>query len=909
MKNLFKNLMLVAVAAMAFTACQNDNNEVNEVAKKTVISGVLSFDEETRSGFVGKNEAGDAYVSEWDGDETIKLFANGLETTATVDEEGKFTAQFEGELPESFFMTVCSPAESWSSQSTSTIPAEQTPRANSVDPKAHLLQAQNVQVSNGTADAIVMSHQPAYGKMTVKGVDFAIDHVVVDIKGTNFGYDYDMSYTINATYVENNEFWFAVEYAVEVSSLTVTAYGAGDKVVAKTVDMTGKEKPLAFSIGQVSTFSVKDLEVSTVPTFTSAELTGDWFQDNQFTFVDDSGELLDLVIDLASVDAYNNNDTLILEGEYTIEDCYLEGYTKYGDTELGAVNIKVTHIQGGYHIEFSNIKDTNGNLLLERAIFEGPIIDYGNPDLRIQLATPSNVKLSVSGKDITVTWDKVDNAVKYSVECYDEETKVVTDTTVTFSLPNYEETYSFRITALAGESDKYRDSETTGWYNTDTGADPRTVLPIPTNIKATIDGRYATIEWDAVEGADYYQLSYNLNGNQTVDVAETSHTIDVGFGVSNLYVYVFAKANEDNPDYKSSESGSVVVNTGKDPNKFADNVATDLYFDGYGDLIFVVDAYETFKVRLNSADRPGNTTIKEGEYVGIDSGTVGAGKFSVYQKIKDGYSEGYTSTKTTSTMSVEYVDGQYLIIVNYVGKYGGSGEVGYKGVPNGWDAPVADTTPVIKVDQSSVELKRAGGSVDINVTLKNITDSIVAESNNAQFTTSVNGNVVTISAGENNTGAVINGVVTISAGGVSTTVSVQQVAEDIVLEVNWSYSFDSSSSGVYGHVWNVSGKDLDGYDISAQITMDSRNGYTSSSNFTPGTYSYHAQYADGNFGSGMWFTMRNINFRGTQYSNYDVTGTITVEVEGGRTKVTADIYNLVNGYTTTKITTFVGYLN
>ena len=686
MKNLFKNLMLVAVAAMAFTACSQDVNEVNNIERVTryeFTANIADENDDTRSGFVGKNEAGNAYVSEWEGNETLKLFItdyNGyyVETTAPINAEGNFALELT-DAPESFFMSVCSPAESWVSEYTANIPTEQTPLANSVDPKAHVLSAVALPISGNSA-SITMSPQGAcYGKMTVNAPDFEIAKVEVSFNGGQV-------YTINATNVENNVFWFAVDSMIDVATFTVTAYDAENNALTKTVDVAAAGKTLKFQWGRVSTFSVSGLEAyvePAVPAFTSAELTGDWFQDNQFTFVDESGELLDLAIDLASEDAYNNNDTLILEGEYTIEDCYLEGYTKYGDTELGAVNIKVTHIQGGYHIEFSNIKDTNGNLLLDRAIFEGPIIDYGNPDLRTPLATPSNVKLSVSGKDITVTWDKVDNAVKYSVECYDEETKVVTDTTVTFSLPNYEETYSFRITALAGESDKYRDSETTGWYNTETEADPRAVLSVPTNIKATIDGRYATIEWDAVEGADYYQLSYNLNGNQTVDVTETSYTIDVGFGVSNLMVYVFAKANEDNPDYKSSESGSVVVNTGKDPDKFADLEATSISWSSSGYFTLKVPGFSYFYLAVPNDNHPGNNSLNVGDY------TFGTNVNQFRIRYNNGSLYNWSDHDSNlTTMSVNFVDNQYVILINVHSLYSGySGSIGYKGMPDGWVAP------------------------------------------------------------------------------------------------------------------------------------------------------------------------------------------------------------------------------
>ena len=108
MKNLFKNLMLVAVAAMAFTACSEDNNEVNNVEKKTTLEFVASFDGDTRSGFTGssENENGKVvYHSEWFGGETVMLVAGDQVKTATVDAEGKFTATFDGEISQNDIYT------------------------------------------------------------------------------------------------------------------------------------------------------------------------------------------------------------------------------------------------------------------------------------------------------------------------------------------------------------------------------------------------------------------------------------------------------------------------------------------------------------------------------------------------------------------------------------------------------------------------------------------------------------------------------------------------------------------------------------------------------------------------------------------------------------------------------------
>ncbi len=575
MKKMFRNLMLVAVAAMAFTACTETNDEVNAVVNTTRYEFTANIAEETRSGFAEKEEGATAYKSEWFGDETLKIFvtdynAYNVETTATINAEGQFSLELT-DAPESFFITAVSPAESWVSEYTATIPAEQTPLANSVDPKAHLLQAQAVPVSGNSGD-INFTHMAAYGKMTVNGVDFAIDHVVVDLKGTFYGYDRELSYTINAKNVENNTFWFATE-PIDVAEFTVTAYDAEGNSVAKTVDVAAAGKTMSFQYGRVGTFSVSGLEEAAVPMFTSAAYNGNSGDKVVKLYSDTLGELW---MNFYGSNSLLSNDNWINPGQYGKDNGMYFGsnygqYKPVGFSQFltAAPNwftLDVSIVDGKYkfviNADYTNMYD---GVVLENATFIGEIPGLGMPDMRTPLATPE-VTYELNGKTLTVSWTPVDGAVGYYVHdyYYDIDT-TITDTTLTVELSEYKWYYIY-VTALAVADDANVKNSAEAEISFEL-RDPRTVLPAPTNVRATIDGRYATIEWDNVDGADYYTLSYYLNGNQEVNVEGTSHTIDVGFDVSDLWVYVFAKANDDNENYKSSTSwdANVVVNTGSDP--------------------------------------------------------------------------------------------------------------------------------------------------------------------------------------------------------------------------------------------------------------------------------------------------------------------------------------------------------
>ena len=697
MKNLFKNLMLVAVAAMAFTACTETNDEVNAVVNKTRYEFTANIAEETRSGFAEKEEGATAYKSEWHEGDQVKIFVDGYDPIVkNISVDGKFELELEN-APESFFMTVVSPAESWSSQSSCTIPTEQTPLANSVDPKAHLLQAQNVSVSNGSADAINMTHQKAYGKMTVNGVDFAIDHVVVDLKGTFYSYDRELSYTINATNVQNNTFWFATE-PIDVAEFTVTAYDAQGNSVAKTVDVAAAGKTMSFQYGRVGTFSVSGLEEAAVPMFTSAAYNGNSGDKVVKLYSDTLGELW---MNFYGSNSLLSNDNWINPGQYGKDNGMYFGsnygqYKPVGFSQFltAAPNwftLDVSIVDGKYkfviNADYTNMYD---GVVLENATFIGEIPGLGMPDMRTPLATPE-VTYELNGKTLTVSWTPVDGAVGYYVHdyYYDIDT-TITDTTLTVELSEYKWYYIY-VTALAVADDANVKNSAEAEISFEL-RDPRTVLSVPANVNATVDGRYATIEWSAVRGADYYTLYYYQNGDHYIDVTSgTSHTIDVGFNVSNLWVYVFAKANDDNPDYKSSTSwdANVVVNTGKDPDMIAQYMwdgsfvwQSSGYFqwtDGdYGSGCYL-------NLYLNAADRPGNNSIKPGVYYGTNSASPGVGEFSVKiggTSFAPFYSIYNSYINSTHELEVKVVDDQYVIVFTY-----GSESHGYKGKPDGFVLP------------------------------------------------------------------------------------------------------------------------------------------------------------------------------------------------------------------------------
>ena len=618
--------MLVAVAAMAFVACSEVSVEVDNLVKKTIINGTASINtDDTRSGFVGsetvENEDGTTttvYKSAWDGGENIKIFNGSQEITTTIDAEGKFTVELKGTPG---FITVCSPAEAWVSTYTCNIPTVQTPRTNSVDPAAHILQHQNAQVSNDTVNA-KMQHQVGYGKMTVNTpAEFVIDYVEVELNGVWYGSTKTLNYTINADNVEDNVFWFATD-VVEVSDFTVTAYDAEGNAYTKSVTIPeGRE--LKFQYGRVSTFSVSNLEEVAAPDTVMDSATYYYNYNNLGSYsnwgyiVFEDATLGTLVLNVYLPNGlYFDVKTYIANGGLDI------GLSRYAVTGGSLIeldsnyynNMIVTVVDGKYNITL-DFKNTDGDIL--NATYVGDIVDFGYPDLRTQLATPSNLNYTIEGNIVTITWDAVENAGSYLV--YTDSVDVTTNETyATFELEGYGY-YNFYVKALASEadSDTYKDSS--DGYIFVAYEDPRPMLEL-SNVSATASGNTVTISWDAVEGAGSYTVTFNGNTQDTTNT-EVVFT-ELEYNKDYNYSVVANPANEET--HRASYAYNDYVTTERDPNAGFDY---DITFTscsvGSNNMYTFTDGSYTLNLKLNSALEVGIFENTYNEYwVGDDTTIV-----------------------------------------------------------------------------------------------------------------------------------------------------------------------------------------------------------------------------------------------------------------------------------------------
>lgn len=483
MKKMIKNLMLVAVAAMAFVGCQQDI-EVNSTTKKTTIDFIASFDTETRSQFVEDTDGDNVFQSVWNGGEQVLLFADAGNSvyatgTATMSTEdgttGTFTAVFDGEVPAAGVVKAYVPASAWNVWSEAiTIPATQTPTDHSVDSAAHILFGQTDYTDITTLDTaeIMFSHAVAYGKMTIADEFESIDEVTVTIDGTE-------TYTLNTSALTSSTIWFACNANENVNELEVIVK-SGDNAFVRTYELA--DGKLAFKTGRVSIFTVSNFEVYVAPTFTNEATTFYEYGDYNDILLVFSGDKLG-TLQLNFFGAFDGN--YITPGTYKLgDDIYIGNGTKYSyyqpagsetkyQLNSGSVVVSVTEDKK-YHFEFVDITYNEMTATLN-STYTGDIDGFGMPDTRTKLEAPVGNAPVVDGKTVTYTWSAVKGADRYYVYCTNESSIYATTTecTVTFTMPAYSTYYYFKIQAVADDTNtEYRSSDEVYLQTVPTGAEP-----------------------------------------------------------------------------------------------------------------------------------------------------------------------------------------------------------------------------------------------------------------------------------------------------------------------------------------------------------------------------------------------------------------------------------------------------
>ena len=588
MKNLFKSLMLVAVAAMAFTSCQKENDEVNAVKNQYVIEFNAGFDAETRSHFGDKD--GDAYPSFWDGGEAVRLEIADAESTwgpsgnadiymKKVDKDGAvgtFTASYDNTF-DGGVITAYVPQTSWKNEYYSdiqgyawapAIPGTQTPLAGSVEPAAHILKASTAFEGALPEHAqLVFEPVTAFAKMTLKLGDVVafeeIDNVRVEFA--------DQAYTLLPTNLSEPTFWFACE-AAAVESMRVIITDKNEDTYVK--EFTTEANPLAFKTGVVSTFSVGGFAAKSLDYVTSISASQNpWQGRYEFTIDTIDGAHILLYIYTypeGGLLAENANGYEDNNANHNLGYLYADYANWQGYADIKETSIIVEHLDEGYSLDFCFI-DSKG--VEWEFVYEGVVSGICNPPApeaaEVEAVaesvrgngeqyftlnfTADNYKFTemwfdtkVAGKIIAEGTFEIGGAVAY---LNDEgastgwDFEVEGTVTVAHDADNKQYNLTFDLEDTNGSTFAVTYAgKVEGVYS----PGDATPLAYPSNVAfEVVNYTDVKVTWDAVEGANSYELYYDYwtdskQESEHVTTTETTYTFE-GL-VAGPYYTIYVKA-------------------------------------------------------------------------------------------------------------------------------------------------------------------------------------------------------------------------------------------------------------------------------------------------------------------------------------------------------------------------------
>lgn len=174
-----------------------------------------------------------------------------------------------------------------------------------------------------------------------------------------------------------------------------------------------------------------------------------------------------------------------------------------------------------------------------------------------KLDDPQNITVTESTANVVIKWDTVKNADSYLVSISNigdlPESK---NNQASLSASSFTdgETYTITVTAKPKSSSKTKESSSTISYTYEA---KKIQLTTPSGITASTDNKGWTIQWSAVDHADYYEIS--LDGSQPQRANVNSFIYDTSQIISVGNHTITIRAFSVNSTYTESEEGTGVV--------------------------------------------------------------------------------------------------------------------------------------------------------------------------------------------------------------------------------------------------------------------------------------------------------------------------------------------------------------
>lgn len=638
MKNLFKTMMLVAVAAMGFTACSNEAfEEVNPAIEKgfslTISAEKPALESDTRTEFVDgsviwtkgdkvrmsylQGETWSNYYAsnEAESEDDFKTATFTFNNSLKVDESLTGAYTFYAGYPNDKLNGDKTYAPVDDAVSVEVLTEQVMPKADTFDAKADIMVGVSEEYAEWPEEEVValqFHRLVAHGCVTLKGLKAENGELIKTVKFTA---------PENVKLTGEGSVNFVEQTMTALSDNTVTVAMPANTAANANVDVWFCSAPATIASGENLTVEVETTRGTYTRTIT-ANPNGIKFLQNRYNTL--GINMADAVFEAAAVSetVYKQITSMaeLTSGEYVIAGLYNSSYyPMLAKFTSGKITAKSTIIVNNGQITEA---DAEGYVVTLAVSTDGISISDGTYYL--------DWKSSTDFKTSSTT------AAYWTATYVSDMFKIIDNDTDRAILWQYNSgnsrfaPYATSNFTANGYSGLYLFKKTTGEGGGET-PEPTPVLATPTSLNANAVEKDVTITWDKVANATSYYVTCGGQTN-TVNVCEAHFTMDA---YSTKYnISVVAKAD----GYTDSVAATTTVTTETDPNAGGDEPE---------EVTFELTATATFANNQLTWSQNGITIVQDkgNGSTAVNSGYNKVSTMRVYQGHTLTFSSEYNITK------------------------------------------------------------------------------------------------------------------------------------------------------------------------------------------------------------------------------------------------------------------------